>query len=265
MMTEDGARLQESMRKHPSVQIQHEFPFPLKGIIQKVYCKDQVPAQQYLADIDLMGGYPRLLKVPFTSVKVNKDAGVDWSPEEGDIVVVQFINGKFHDPIVTAYCYLPQELKYPDMQVASTDLNTTNGNRRYHRRCNKTDLRIDKDGNQIEYVEGYASERIKKSHYIHVTEDDTLTVLGKRTKLITGNEAIKLEGQRETTIENDEIVTVTSGDDVLTIQTGDYTVTLSQGSCTITIAGTLDINVDGAINMTSGTSIQLTAPRIDLN
>lgn len=147
-----------------------EFPYPLKGIVDAVYYMDD-PANvtnQTLVDIVLMGGYSNLCNVPMASPKTNASDGTEWTPECGDIVIVQFIGGRWTDPIVTGYCNLP------DNEVQAKKADVPIDSRRYHMRCNETDIVIDKDGNRITAVAG----------------DETHTVDGKRTTIIEGNDEI---------------------------------------------------------------------------
>lgn len=214
-MTEAGARLQESLREKPAIQEMRTFPYPLQGTIKKVYFLDSTgnPLLQTVVDIILFGGYSELTKVPMMAQKVNMNAGEEWTPEEGDFVIVMFINGMWTSPIVTGYCNPPSN------EVMATETQVPKGKRRYHMRCNKTDIVIDKDGNRITAVE--------KSDTKHVKIDENVTIDGKRTTVVEGN-------------------------DETTINSGDLKITVAAGKCTVSIAGKTAWKSDGGIDMDGG-------------
>jgi hypothetical protein len=195
MLDETGARLQEGLRKKPAMAGMRAFPYPLQGIIKKVYFQDSGdnPLKQTVVDIILFGGYSELSKVPLMAAKVNKDAGIEWSPEEGDFVIVMFINGMWTSPIVTGYCNPPSN------EIMATEAQIPKGKRRYHMRCNKTDIVIDKDGNRTAYVNGNETVKIKNSEIVTVeTGDITVEVAqGKCTVHIKGKTAWTSDGTIE--------------------------------------------------------------------
>jgi len=195
MMTETGARLQESLREKPAMQGMREFPYPLQGVIKKVYFRDTVgnPLLQTVVDIILFGGYSELSRVPMMAQKVNMNAGVEWTPEEGDFVIVMFINGMWTSPIVTGYCNPPSN------DIIASEVQVPKGKRRYQMRCNKTDSGIDKDGNRTTYVNGNETVRIKNSESVTVeTGDITVDVVaGKCTVHIKGKTAWTSDGTIE--------------------------------------------------------------------
>lgn len=215
MIEETGARLQESLRVHPATKHLQTLPYPIKGTVQAVYYHDSTGNYigQTVVDIELMGGYPRLMAVPLCTGKINVSNGEEWTPDPGDGVVVQFINGNWNDPLVTGYFRLPNN----EIQASKAD--APDGKRRYHMRCNKTDIVIDKDGNRITTVE--------KNETRHVKIDETLTIDGKRTTIIEGN-------------------------DETTINSGDLKITVSSGKCTVHIAGKTAWTSDGTIEMDGG-------------
>jgi uncharacterized protein involved in type VI secretion and phage assembly len=164
-------------------------------------------------NIALGGGYPNISNVPLMTQKVNKENGEEWTPDPGDIVLVQFINGNFWEPVVVGY------LPLPGNEVQATSAQAPPGKRRYHLRCNKTDVVIDKDGNRDTTVTGKDTRQ--------VTVDEALTVAGKRTTIIEGN-------------------------DTTTINTGDISITVSAGKCTVHIAGKTAWTSDGTIELDGG-------------
>jgi hypothetical protein len=215
MLDETGAYRQESLREKPELQEMRSFPYPLQGTIKKVYFQDSAgnPLLQTVVDIILFGGYSELSRVPMMAQKVNMNAGEEWTPEEGDFVIVMFINGMWTSPIVTGYCNPPSN------EIIATETQVPKGKRRYHMRCNKTDIVIDKDGNRITSVE--------KNDTRHVKIDEALTVDGKRTTII-------------------------EGDDETTINSGDLKITVSAGKCTVHIKGKTAWKSDGMIDLDGG-------------
>ena len=217
MLDETGARRQESLRVQPSVREMRTIDRTLKGVIQPegVFYRDdpQNKTGQTLVNITLFGGYPNISNVPLMTQKVNKENGVEWTPDPGDVVLVQFINGNFWEPVVVGYLPLPQN------EIQATREQAPPGKRRYHLRCNKTDVVIDKDGNRTATVTGNETK--------HTTVDETLTVDGKRTTIIEGN-------------------------DETTINTGDLTITVSAGKCTVHIAGKTAWTSDETIELDGG-------------
>jgi len=195
MLSEIGARRQESLRDKPAMQEMRSFPYPLQGTIKKVYFQDSTgnPLLQTVVDIILFGGYSELSRVPMMAQKVNMNAGVEWTPEEGDFVIVMFINGMWTSPIVTGYCNPPSN------EIMAKETEVPKGKRRYHMKCNKTDIVIDKDGNRTTYVNGNETVKIKNSEIVIVeTGDITVEVAqGKCTVHIKGKTAWTSDGTIE--------------------------------------------------------------------
>jgi len=195
MLDETGARLQESLRQKPAMEGMRAFPYPLQGIIEKVYFKDATGNQllQTVVDVIPFGGYSKLTKVPLMAQKVNMNAGEEWTPEEGDFVIIMFINGMWTSPIVTGYCNPPSN------EIMATEAQAPKGKRRYHMKCNKTDIVIDKDGNRTTYVNGNETVKIKNSEIVTVeTGDITVDVVqGKCTVHIKGKTAWTSDGTIE--------------------------------------------------------------------
>ncbi len=192
VLDETGARRQESLRTPPPKTEVTTFPYPLKGIVDAVYYVDSNgnAAGQTVVDVQLLFGYPKILKVPVCTGKINKDHGEEWTPDPGDGVVVQFINGNWHDPIVTGYYRLPHTT------IQATKADAPAGKRRYHRKCNETDLVIDKDGNRTEYIAKDETVVIQGSETVTVqTGDVTVDVqAGKCTVHIKGKTVWQSEG-----------------------------------------------------------------------
>jgi uncharacterized protein involved in type VI secretion and phage assembly len=194
-------------------------------------------------DIELLGGYSKLLGVPLAVPKVNATNGEEWTPDEGDIVIVQFINGRFVDPIVTGWTHLPSNL----IQAEKAD--APSGKRRYHLRCNKTDIVIDKDGNRQTYV--------SKDEILDVSDNMTVTILsGNYTISINeGNLTINVDsGNASLTVAGDTSIT-TAGN--TTISTTGNTAINTNGDTEVTSAGATNITSQGKVTVQSDATIEL--------
>lgn len=178
MIEHSGARSQESLREKPAMDDMRRFPYPLKGIIKEVLFQDhpQNPTHQTVVHLYMMGGYSELRMVPVCTPKINANAGEEWTPEEGDLVLVQFVDGRWTDPVVTGY------LGQPSNDVAATMTDVPRGKRRYHMKCNGTTVTVDKDGNYI--ING------AKDANITISGDVNLTIAG--TANITVTEEAKI-------------------------------------------------------------------------
>lgn len=186
MLNENGSRNQESMRTNPAVQEVRECFYTLRGIIQPngVLFKDAPlnKTGQTLVDISLLGGYPDIYRVPLACSKANPDNGEEWTPEPGDMVLVQFINGSFHAPVVTGFLYQPGNNLQANADEAP----------RLHRRRNGVDEVITKTGSRV----------------VHIAEHDNLTVVGDGTVTIHGSASVHVYGTA--TVNVDVSATVTS-------------------------------------------------------
>jgi len=136
----------------------------------------------------------------------------------GAIVLVQFIDGNFNNPVVLGYLSPPDSAVLPDGAEFT----------RSHRTRNGTWETIDKDGNRITTVE--------KNETRHVKIDETLTIDGKRTTIIEGNET----------------VTINSGDISITATAGKCTVNIKGKTAwrsdeTIELDGTAGTGVKGIV------------------
>lgn len=193
MIDETGARRQEALRTPPQQEkMLQSMTFPVKGIVRAVLYHDSPnnPTNQTVVDIDLMGGYPKITKVPLCTGKINLANGEEWTPDPGDGVIVQFINGRWNDPIVTGY------YRNPDNEIQASTADAPAGKRRYHRKCNETDLVIDKDGNRTEYIAKDETVVIQGNETVTVqTGDVTVDVqAGKCTVHIKGKTVWQSEG-----------------------------------------------------------------------
>lgn len=185
MLNENGSRNQESMRTNPAVQEVRECFYTLRGVIQPngVLFKDAPlnKTGQTLVNISLLGGYPDIYRVPLACSKANADNGEEWTPEPGDQVLVQFINGSFHAPVVTGFLYQPDN----NLQANAAEAP------RYHRRRNGTDEVITKTGTRI----------------VHIAEHDNLNVVGNGTVTIHGNASVHVYGTATVNVDGNTTVT----------------------------------------------------------
>lgn len=188
MLNENGSRSQESMRTNPAVQEVRECFYTLRGVIQPngVLFKDAPlnKTGQTLVSISLLGGYPDIYRVPLACSKANPDNGEEWTPEPGDQVLVQFINGSFHAPVVTGFLYQPDN----NLQANAAEAP------RYHRRRNGTDEKIEKDGTRRVYV--------AKDDVLEVAGDGTITVHGNVTVHVFGTATVNVDGNTTVTTPN---------------------------------------------------------------
>lgn len=174
MIDPSGARRQESLREHPAIEVIRNIDRLVKGVIKPngVRYKDQNKTGRTLVDISLYGGYPDIYGVPLASGKLNQNNGVEWTPDPGDVVLVQFINGNFSTPVVVGMMPLA------DNEVLAGKEDAPPGQRRYHMRCNGTDVQIDKGG----------------SRRVHVAADDVLEITGNGRVVVGGSLTIEVSG-----------------------------------------------------------------------
>lgn len=155
-MTRQSA-FQTSMTRDPS-----RIFYPVRGRIDAVLHKDS-PANktgQTLVTVFLFDEWPTIHRVPVAHRKINAANGEDWSPEKGDLVLVQFIGGDWHDPIVTDWLAPPKNT----MEAVASE------HPRVHRKHGDTYETWDKDGNRV----------------LHVGSDDTVTIEGEGAVTVNG-------------------------------------------------------------------------------
>lgn len=188
MLNENGSRNQESMRTNPAVQEVRECFYTLRGVIQPngVLFKDAPlnKTGQTLVNISLLGGYPDIYRVPLACSKANPNNGEEWTPEPGDMVLVQFINGSFHAPVVTGFLYQPGN----NLQANAAEAP------RLHRRRNGTDEKIEKDGTRRVYV--------AKDDILEVVGNGVVTVHGNVTVHVYGTATVNVDGNTTVTTPN---------------------------------------------------------------
>lgn len=182
--------------------------YPVRGRIDGVQFRGtgKNKAAQTLVDVMLYEwGHP-LFGVPLAHSKINQTEGEDWTPEDGDLVVVQFFGGDPRDPVVTGY--LPRPGNEIEGEAADAP--------RYHRRRNETTETITKTG----------------SRRVHVAENETLDVVGTGTVTIGGTLQVTVTGDVTITCEAKATVNVT----------GDA---LVNGSAKVQVKGATVVEIDG--------------------
>lgn len=190
MIDQTGARRQESLRTTPAMDTVQSIYATKRGVITTVKYKDGAEASRMTVVDIFLSGFPPLQNVPIATTKSNDMNGEEWTPDPGDGVLVTFVDGNFWEPVIIGFLPMVDN----EIQAATTDAPA--GKRRYHRRCNKTDLVIDKDGNRIEHVEGNETITIKGHETVTVeTGDITVDVVaGKCTVHVKGKTVWKSDG-----------------------------------------------------------------------
>lgn len=242
-----GAVESTAFRSTSSIDSQVQFPYPLLGTIMKVYFKDELKnsktgkplVAQTVADVKLMGRYTSdLQRVPFSHPKANATTGEEWTPEIGDYVIVQFIGGNVGNPIITGMTFMPDN----SVQGLKDDT-TADKPRRYHHRCNKTDVVIDKDGNRTSYINGNETIEVANNMTVTVSTGDATYHINKGGLTINVNKSdLKISVQGNSTI-------VTSGN----------TSVNTYGNTEINTAGDTEINSSGELKLVSGAACTMTA------
>lgn len=179
-----GACLQENMRVNPARQSMSEQFYTKRGTIGSVRFQDHPEHPRFTVVDVIMEGFPLLVNVPVLSPKINKNNGEEWTPEPGDWVLVSFIDGNFYQPFVMGY------LPTINNEIQATVEAVPFGKRRYHMRCNDTDVVIDKDGNRITYIAGNQDEEVEGNDTLIVHGNVTIHVFGTATVNVDGNTTI---------------------------------------------------------------------------
>jgi len=202
LIDEIGTVLSETIRTNAEFKASMEFPFPIRARITKVMFQDENPTSQTLVDLKPLGPYSALYNVPFALPKINAQNGAEWTPDLGDVVVVQFIDGRWHDPIITGYCAGPEN----EVQAKKKHVPKIH-NRRYHLRCNETDVVIDKDGNRITYIAGNQNEEVEIDNYQLVNGHNTQIIKKNDTLVVHGNIDVRVYGTATVVVDGDTTVT----------------------------------------------------------
>jgi len=174
MLERNGARRQSGMEQNKAVKAVN---FSADSLVRGVVLKDGIKHadaggwRRTQVDIGLFGRnvgklHEYLMGVPLLYGKINKDNGEEWTPEEGDIVAIDFFNKDRNDPVVVGY------LGPADSAIYTPAAKRT----RSYRKRSGTSEEIDKDGNRTTVV----------------AVDEHTTVAGKRTTIIEGNEDITI-------------------------------------------------------------------------
>lgn len=173
---------QELLYRNPSNEQTRSCDRMYRGIVQAVYFRELAVTGenfwQTYCDVQLVGlAQPNLRKVPLAVSKSNLNNGEDWTPEEGDIVLVQFIAGRVCDPVITGFLF-PWDSEPGGKGLQPGNGEVPAGKSRYYKRCNGTSEKIDKDGNRI----------------VEVAKDETVTISGNGTLNVTGEVTINVTG-----------------------------------------------------------------------
>lgn len=274
MFDQTGARRQEALRKHPAVERSHNMDKVLRGIIMSVKFNDQNAAKQTLVDIRMNGGWPDLVNVPMMATKANSDNGEEWSPEPGDGVVVVFINGNAWEPIVIGYTHGPLN------GIQGTSVQIPPGKRRYHLRCNKTDIVIDKDGTRTTYVAKDEILTVKGDGTIIIQEGSlSINVLaGAATVNVKGDATVHSDGNLTASaigtatvsgaivnLSSSGAVHITGSGTVSATGTGDMSLSSTSGNCTVSSGGTMNIQSSGNINMAGTGSVNISGANVSVS
>jgi hypothetical protein len=175
----EGSVPQIGMERNSAVTDTERFNFPCRGIVKKVYLKDD-PANntgETVVDIALLDGFPPVYKVPLQYQDIDATEGEERTPIEGHIAVVQFIAGKKSLPIVTGF------LAPPKQELTATTAQAP----RSHRKKNGTSEIIQKDGTR--------KIKVALSELMEVTQDWLVDVINGITTIVSkGKITLKSEG-----------------------------------------------------------------------
>lgn len=159
------------------------IPYPVRGRIDGVQFRGsgKNKSEQTLVDVTLYGWYAPLYGVPIVHAKINAANGEDWTPEVGDLVVVQFFGGDPLDPVVTGYLPRPGN----EIEAAASEAP------RFHKARNGTTETVTKTG----------------SRTVHVAEHETLDVVGNGTVTLGGNLTVTVGGNATVNVTGNADVT----------------------------------------------------------
>jgi hypothetical protein len=201
------------MRQNPAItRGEREMFYPMRGIVKAIRFRNTARGKRTTVDVVLLDktgqttqGYQEkiLTHVPLKYEKMNARNGSEWTPEDGDLVVVEFFDGNLRDPFVSGYLG-PYDGEPMD---AGSDPHP-----QAYRIHAGTYERIDREGNRE----------------TRVSRDEDINVDRNRNVVIAGNEHFNVVGERTTII---------SGAETLTVTSGDVTIEVSVGKATVTIAG----------------------------
>ncbi len=157
MRKSDGTVRQRSMVGNPAEKATRGYFAPTRGIVEIVSHPDDSPSGETVAQIWLTYYQSRLYNVPFLTTRMSKTKSGEWhgeeiTPEEGNMVLVEFIDGNMADPAITA-CF-----NSPNNPIQATAAEAPHAKRQ----MNGTSETIGKDGTRT----------------VHVAKDDVLEVDG---------------------------------------------------------------------------------------
>jgi phage baseplate assembly protein gpV len=238
----DGSCLQPGLEhREENLFPEREVSGPRLAIISKVFYADDASNKlgQTLVDVQFPDGCPPLPKIPVLRRKASLNGnGEDWSPEEGDQVVVNFLSGNYRDAYVEGY--LPFNRNTFDAKQAEhpSDFLRENG----------WEEERDKDGN--------LTWRHPSGTYFRVAPTKTLpTRMGSPP--ITAAASVYLRHSTGTEIE------VTPAGDIIINGIRDAQVTLARDA-TLSVAGNVNATVSGNATVQVDGQTLLTCPDVRL-
>ena len=183
MKKSDGTVRQRSMLGNPAEKATRQYFAPTRGIVEVVSHPDESSAGETVAQVWLTYYQSRLYSVPFLTTRMSKTKGGEWhgediTPEEGNMVLVEFMDGNMADPVITA-CF-----NSPNNPIQARAAEAPHA----RRQMNGTTETIGKDGTRT----------------IHVAKDDVLNIVGDGTVVVGGRLTITaaeilLDGYTKTT------------------------------------------------------------------
>lgn len=265
------------MRTNPANEAARNNDRIYKGVVNAVFFRDLVhngvTCQQTFVDLALIGMLlPELKKVPMAGAKANLRNGESWAPEVGDMVLVQFINGNVHQPVVTGYLY-PADFEKQGLTPDIADVGTGS---HYYQRCNDTTTEIKKDGTREVYVAKDEILTVKGHGTITIAEGNLAVNVQTGTASITvkGNATISSDGNVDVTAGGTATVTAAavdvdasgnveiSGGGTMTVETVGNMAITGGGVTTITSTGTLNITGSGNMNIAGTGTVSISGANV---
>lgn len=278
MFDRSGTRRQEFMRGNPANDPVRNNDRIYKGIINAVFFRDfvhnGVTSQQTFVDLALVGmRLPELKKVPVAGSKANLQNGESWAPEEGDMVLVQFINGNVHQPVVTGYLY-PADVEKQGLTPSTADVS---GGSRYYRRCNRTTEEIKKDGTREVYVDK-DEILVVKGHGTVTIQEGNLAInvqTGTATINVAGNAEVHSDGNLTASavgtatvsgaivdIESSGQINITGSGAIVASGASLSVTSTGSGTTTVSSGGTMNIQGSGNINLSGTGTVSISGANI---
>ena len=198
-------------------------------------------------------------------------AGKNWAiiftPRIGQEVVVNFLEGDPHQPLIIGSVYNGDQ-----MPPYTLPANKTQSGVKTRSSLNGTPANF----NEIRFEDKKGQEQL----YIHAEKNEDIVVENNKTENVGNNEDIKIGNDRTETVGHDQSITVQNNDKLMVAMNQDITIGVKQSETigtertttigttdtlnvgvgrTTTIGATDSLSVGGAINTTSGGVITITA------